>query len=93
MFAVRMDQGAYQELQALRTYDARQITTAIRRSLTSDPLAEGGAQKRLLLDDGSEVRQLRVGDFRVFYTVDEDARVVTVTAIRRKGTRTTGEIL
>lgn len=39
------------------------------------------------------VWQFRVGDFRVFYDVDEERQEVVVRAIRRKGTKTTGEIL
>ena len=39
------------------------------------------------------VWQLRVGDFRVFYDVDEREREVVVRAVRRKGSKTTQEIL
>ena len=39
------------------------------------------------------VWQFRIGDFRVFYDVDEERREVVVRAIRRKGTKTTREIL
>lgn len=39
------------------------------------------------------VWQLRVGDFRVFYDVDEARREVVVRAIRRKGRKTTKEVL
>jgi len=39
------------------------------------------------------VWQLRVGDFRVFYDVDEQQQEVIVRAIRRKGSKTTKEIL
>ena len=39
------------------------------------------------------VWQLRVGDLRVFYDVDEARREVIVRAIRRKGSKTTKEVL
>jgi mRNA-degrading endonuclease RelE of RelBE toxin-antitoxin system len=39
------------------------------------------------------VWQLRVGDFRVFYDVDEERQEVIVRAIRRKGSKTTKEAL
>jgi ParE-like toxin of type II ParDE toxin-antitoxin system len=42
---------------------------------------------------GREVWQLRIGDFRVFYDVDEERQAVIVRAIRRKGTKATEEIL
>jgi mRNA-degrading endonuclease RelE of RelBE toxin-antitoxin system len=38
--------------------------------------------------------ELRIGDYRAFYDVDEAARTVSVRAIRRKGPgQTTGEII
>lgn len=37
--------------------------------------------------------QLRVGEFRVFYDVDEVEHVVYVRRVIRKGTKTTGEIV
>jgi mRNA-degrading endonuclease RelE of RelBE toxin-antitoxin system len=39
------------------------------------------------------VWQLRVGDLRVFYDVDESTRVVIVRAVRRKEIKRTEEIL
>jgi len=44
-------------------------------------------------DSVRPVWQLRVGDFRVFYDVDEKAHEVIVRAVRRKGTKKTEEIL
>ena len=39
------------------------------------------------------VWQLRVGDLRVFYDVDESSRIVIVRAVRRKERKRTEEIL
>ncbi len=39
------------------------------------------------------VWQLRIGEFRVFYDVDDARKEVVVRAVRRKGRKTTGEIL
>ena len=39
------------------------------------------------------VWELRVGEFRVFYGIDESEREVRVWAVRRKGRKTTGEIV
>lgn len=66
------------------------------RSLSTSPLTPGRRKKLLdgLLPPWKSLRpvwQLRVGEFRVFYDVDESQ--VIVRAVRRKGTRTTGEIL
>jgi len=56
-------------------------------------MAVTGKKKLLELGDGESIRQLRVGDYRVFYDVDEEESLVIVRHVRRKGTRTTGEIL
>ena len=66
--------------------------------LTKNP-ADATRRKKLLegltppWDAVRPVWQLRVGDFRVFYDVDEERQEVIVRAIRRKGTKTTREIL
>jgi len=39
------------------------------------------------------VWQLRIGDLRVFYDVEEKRQEVVVRAVRRKGTKTTKEVL
>ena len=66
--------------------------------LTKNP-ADATRRKKLLeglvppWDDVRLIWQIRVGDFRVFYDVDEERQEVIVRAIRRKGTKTTREIL
>ena len=52
----------------------------------------GGRRKRLDFVECGFIFQLRVGDFRVFYDVDEDEGLVVVRHVRRKGRRTTGEV-
>jgi mRNA-degrading endonuclease RelE of RelBE toxin-antitoxin system len=66
--------------------------------LTKDPTTPSRQRKLLegLVPPWDSVRpvwQLRVGDFRVFYDVDEKQQEVIVRAIRRKRTKTTKEIL
>ncbi len=66
--------------------------------LTREPMKQ--TKRRKLLeglvppwDSARPVWQLRVGEFRVFYDVDESRREVIIRAVRRKGTKSTEEII
>ena len=97
-FRILYDAAAGEDLRVLRAYDVRRIMNAVDRHLSRDPMTEGPRKKLLrgLVAPWNELRpiwQLRIGDFRVFYDVDEAREEVIVRAVRRKGTKTTGEIL
>lgn len=93
MFTVTLRATAAEELRTIRAFDRMRILDDIGKHLTLRPLTMEGAKKRLDLDDGDFVFQLRVGAYRVFYDVDEDSREVIIRHIRRKARKTTGEIL
>lgn len=93
MFRVEYQPEAAGELNALRAFDRVRILGAIKRHLTATRGTMGGSKKLLDLGSGNVVHQLRVGDYRVFYDVDEAERQVIVRHVRRKGQKTTGEIL
>jgi mRNA-degrading endonuclease RelE of RelBE toxin-antitoxin system len=93
MYEVRYQPDAAAELNALRAFDRVRILDAISRNLTNAPAEIRGSKKMLDLGGGSFIRQLRVGDYRVFYDVDEAESLVIVQHVRRKGQKTTGEIL
>ena len=62
------------------------------------PTMESRRRKTLLgvdppWDQVGPVWQLRIGEFRVFYDVDDRLEQVVVRAVRRKARKTTGEIL
>jgi mRNA-degrading endonuclease RelE of RelBE toxin-antitoxin system len=85
-------------LKAIRAFDRRRIVDEIERQLADRPTVE--TRNRKLLDavaPGFEhvppVWELRVGDFRVFYDVDEELATVFVRAVRFKGQLTTQEIV
>jgi len=81
------------ELEGLRAFDRVRILEAVERHLVRDPQRIGGQRKRIELGEGDIIYQLRVGDFRLFYDVDERGRLVIVRHVRRKRRKTTGEIL
>jgi mRNA-degrading endonuclease RelE of RelBE toxin-antitoxin system len=98
MFRVEFDADAADELEAFRARDKSQILGAIREQLMMEPTRSTRSRKRLegLVPPWEQVGpvwQLRVGEYRVFYDVLDDEDLVIVRAVRRKGKKTTEEIL
>jgi mRNA-degrading endonuclease RelE of RelBE toxin-antitoxin system len=92
-YTVQIVPGALAELKAIKAaikaYYQRQIAQAIDEQLARQPGVV--TKNRKLLPDVQTsfpceppVWELRVGDFRVFYDIDEAARLVAVRAIREK---------
>ena len=80
---------AVEELASLRPFDQRRIITEIREQLTNHPGVPTRRRKCLVdlvptFDHEMPVWELRVGDFRIFYDVEDDERRVHVRAVRRK---------
>ena len=92
------DEAAGEDLALLRANEVRRVMSEAEAQLTRTP-AEPNRRRKLLeglttpWDALRPVWQLRVGDFRVFYDVDEERQQVIVRAVRRKGNKTTKEIL
>ncbi len=99
MFAIRIEIRALAELDDLRAFDRARILDEVERNLRKEPLVESRRRKvmRGLVPPWHQVGpvwQLRVGDFRIFYDVDEANGTVIVRSVRRKGPhRATEEIL
>jgi mRNA-degrading endonuclease RelE of RelBE toxin-antitoxin system len=87
------------ELKAIRAFDRRRIVDEINGQLEHQPTVETRNRKRLdaVAPDFEHVLpvwELRVGDYRVFYDVDEATQIVFVRAVRLKGHgQTTVEII
>lgn len=99
MFTIRYAEGVADDLAGLRAFDRKAILDRIDEQLTHRP-AEETRNKKILAgldppwDHEEPIWELRVGDFRVFYDVDEEGLRVFVRAIRRKPPHlTTEEIL
>jgi mRNA-degrading endonuclease RelE of RelBE toxin-antitoxin system len=98
-FDVVIHELAVQELDEVRPFDRRKILASIREQLIQQPL-EPTRNRKILADVRPSfefvppVWELRVGTFRVFYDVDEAARLVHVRSVRRKtASESTKEIL
>jgi mRNA-degrading endonuclease RelE of RelBE toxin-antitoxin system len=99
VYAVEVGASAEKELRALRPFDQGPILRALERQLTTEPAVESRNRKQLVnlippFEATPPIWELRVGEFRVFYDVDDARKKVFVRAIRRKPPhKTTEEIL
>ena len=95
-FAVQIVPSALAELKAIKVFFRRQIADAIDSQLTQQPTVQSKNRKVLVdpqpsFDCEPPIWELRVGDYRVFYDVDESAETVFVRAIRDKPPHATTE--
>jgi len=99
MYDIDYAAGVAEDLAGLRAFDLARILDEIEQQLTEQPTQETRNKKLLPglkppWDQELPVWELRAGEYRVFYDVDDAERLVTVRAIRRKPPHaTTEEIL
>jgi len=98
-YDIELTDLAVSELKSIRAFDQRRIVGELEKHLLDQPTLTTRNRKRLdtvspEFEHVPPVWELRVGDYRVFYDVDEVSRTVYVRAIRRKGPhQTTGDIV
>ena len=99
MFEIRYAEAVHDDLKEIPAFNHREILDKIDEQLVHEPTRETRNKKPV---PGLEppwrfkapLRELRVGEYRVFYDVDEEAQQVMVQAIRHKPPhKTTQEIL
>jgi mRNA-degrading endonuclease RelE of RelBE toxin-antitoxin system len=82
-FTIELSPDAHDQLGQLRKGDQRIIADALVVSLTHQP--DQPTRHRKPMDENPLApRELRVGDFRVFYDVDREAEKVIIVAIGQK---------
>jgi mRNA-degrading endonuclease RelE of RelBE toxin-antitoxin system len=98
VYEIRLGEDAQGDLRRMPVHVQRRIVATMRAELKHRPTS-GQPPRKLLAPDADSgivtsapVWQLRVGDYRVFYDVDEVRRVVTAQRIARKGRKTTREV-
>jgi mRNA-degrading endonuclease RelE of RelBE toxin-antitoxin system len=89
MYAIEYAESITDDLANLRAYERARILDSIETQLTHAPTHRTRNKKMLigLLPPWEHVEpiwELRVGEYRVFYDVDEAASIVTIRAIRHK---------
>lgn len=96
MYSVDYAEGVSKDLARLRAFERKRILDQIESHLRTQP-AQQTRNRKLLpglkppWDQVLPIWELRVGEYRVFYDVDESEELVTIRAIRRKPPHTTTE--
>lgn len=89
MFEVLFSESVKQDLKKIKVRDRVIILNAIEKQLRHAPEVKTRNRKKLEclvppFEAIPPVWELRVGEFRIFYDVDREQKVVFVRAIRRK---------
>lgn len=99
-YTLEITDGAMAELDDLRAHDHRRVLETIDAQLKHEPGVP--TRNRKCLGEGMTANfeyvpplwELRVGEFRVFYEIADQATTVIIHAVRRKPSdRTTTEVL
>jgi mRNA-degrading endonuclease RelE of RelBE toxin-antitoxin system len=99
MYGIQYAESVADDLAGLRAFDRKQILDGIEEQLAHQPAQETRRKKPLRglkppWEHAEPVWELRIGEFRVFYDVDEVADRVSVWAVRYKPAhKTTEEVL
>ena|SRR5437868_3326229 len=88
-YVIQHSTEAVEDLAALRAVDRTAIRRAIEQHLTSDPTRVSRSRIKLMTQPFWAQYRLRVGEFRIYYDVDDGARRVLILRVLRKGTRPT----
>lgn len=89
-YEIQVHELAVGELAQLRAFDQRRLLAEIRGQLSDQPTVATRRRKCLVdltpsFEHELPVWELRVGEFRVFYDVQEEGQRVHVRSVRRKG--------
>jgi len=79
-YSVVFARSALRELELLEARIARRILVRI-EALAQDPRPHGCVK----LQGAADLWRIRVGDYRVIYSLDDDARLVDVRIVRHRG--------
>ncbi len=99
MYTIEYAEGVVEHLRSVRAFERRRILDTIDEQLSHAPTQQTRNKKILVglkvpWEHDEPMWELRIGDYRVFYDVNETAERVIVRAVRRKRThQTTEEIL
>jgi len=99
MFIIEYAESVTDDLMAFRVFDRRRVLDQIEEQLTHQPTSAARNKKVITglippWEHDPPLWELRIGEFRVFYDVDEETAKVMIRAVRRKPPhKTTEEIL
>jgi mRNA interferase RelE/StbE len=84
-FEILLTADAERELDALRSYDRTIMVEAMQTHLKNEPTKVSRARIKKLDQPAISQYRLRVGDYRVYYDVEESEKHVIVIQIYDKG--------
>jgi mRNA-degrading endonuclease RelE of RelBE toxin-antitoxin system len=90
-FAIRYTVKALADIEGFRVFDQRRVLGAIVAHLNHDPKRVSRSRIKLMAQPFWSQYRLRADEFRVYYDVDEGARMVNVLRVLEKGTKPTPE--
>ncbi len=96
MHEIEFSEGVEKDLKKIRVYDRNIILSAVEKQLAHTPNVETKKRKMLFglvppFQSVPPIWELRVGEYRIFYDVDEGERKVYVRAVRKKPPHKTTE--
>lgn len=83
-YDIVLKRSAIEDLDNLKAHYATQIADALERHLTHAPARASKSRIKRLRGIENPDYRLRIGDYRAFYTVDEEECVVNVLRIMHK---------
>ncbi len=83
MFLISFNKSSLADLKYLKKSKQSLILNEVEEQLTQEPLKETRNRKPLRENDLASW-EIRIGEIRVFYDVDEEGREVTIKAVGRK---------
>jgi mRNA-degrading endonuclease RelE of RelBE toxin-antitoxin system len=90
-YEIRLSSAAKADLRSMRPYDRQRVIDEIEQHLTFQPTLLSKSRIKQMEQPFWSQYRLRIGDFRAYYDVDSEARVVEVFRVLPKGTETTPE--
>jgi mRNA-degrading endonuclease RelE of RelBE toxin-antitoxin system len=82
-YKVEFSPEALEHLDEFRKFDQQRIIDAVEAHLTHAP-SKASRHRKLMRSNLVATRELRVGDFRVYYDVDDSLKLVLIRAIGLK---------
>jgi mRNA interferase RelE/StbE len=83
-FEIHLQPSAVGDLNRLRKYDVALVTDAMAKHLAQAPDRQSKSRIKRLRGLSNPDYRLRVGDFRIFYNIDEYANTVIVLRVLHK---------
>ncbi len=83
-YHVQYSQEAVEDIKALRAYDQRKILDTVERHLFHKPTQISRTRIKQMVQPFWSQFRLRIQDFRVYYDVDVDQRIVNILRVLKK---------